>query len=182
MKRFELIATRIADDQDQGGEESQQGQAQQDQSDQAQEQGQSQSQEGPPPAEGEGEGEGEYGGQGPFELPETHQAGRNVPVGGASCANCQYADIRDDGAHCTNENFATWNGGETKIPTEDPSAYMSDWWEEGEVAGEEMSAGPPGEESLLEGLGGPPPEAPASELPQGGEPDLGPSAPPDITF
>lgn len=71
--------------------------------------------------------EGEFGGKGPFELPEEHLAGMPVPKGGSSCANCMFLKMVGKQPHCMNELFKQWNGG-SRIPTDDPESYCSDWY------------------------------------------------------
>lgn len=80
----------------------------------------------------------EYGG-GPFALPDDHKAGMDVPPGGASCAKCKYLDVRADGPHCISDGFVTWNGS-TRLPTDDPETYCSDWFVAGGAAGFEQGA------------------------------------------
>jgi hypothetical protein len=70
-----------------------------------------------------------FGGKGPFILPDEHIAGMVVPKGGSSCANCRFADVRDDGPHCTESNWVAWNGGESRLPVDDPETYCSDWYQ-----------------------------------------------------
>ena len=72
---------------------------------------------------------GEFGGKGPFVLPPHHVAGMVVPRGGSSCANCKFARMRDDGPHCDNIYWIEWNGGNSRLPVDDPRRYCSDWWE-----------------------------------------------------
>ena len=72
---------------------------------------------------------GEYGGKGPFELPSDHQAGMIVPHGGSCCANCKFADIKEDGPHCTSTYWVQWNGGNSRLPVDDPLDYCSDFWQ-----------------------------------------------------
>lgn len=79
---------------------------------------------------GDEEKKSEYGGEGPFELPDDHVAGVKVPKGGSSCASCRYGEAKDDGPHCTNTYWVAWNGGESRLPVDDPETYCSDWWEE----------------------------------------------------
>jgi hypothetical protein len=69
------------------------------------------------------------GGRGPFILPDTHVAGMRVPKGGSSCANCRFARKLKDGPHCMNTYWITWNGGQSRLPVDDPSTYCSDWYE-----------------------------------------------------
>ncbi len=71
---------------------------------------------------------GEFGGKGSFVLPPEHKAGIEVPKGGSSCANCKFGEAKDDGPHCNNIYWIEWNGGDAKLPVEDPSTYCSDWW------------------------------------------------------
>lgn len=72
--------------------------------------------------------QGEYGGKGKFELPSDHKAGMKVPYGGSSCANCKFLRMEEDGPHCEASYFVQWNGGNDKIPTDDPKSYCSDWF------------------------------------------------------
>jgi hypothetical protein len=69
-----------------------------------------------------------YGGKGKFELPADHQAGMKVPHGGSSCANCKFLRMEQDGPHCEASYFVQWNGGNDKIPTDNPEEYCSDWF------------------------------------------------------
>lgn len=69
-----------------------------------------------------------YGGE-VFDLPESHKAGMKVPKGGSSCANCKFSEMKEDGPHCHSEYWVRWNGGETRLPVDDPETYCSDFWE-----------------------------------------------------
>lgn len=62
-----------------------------------------------------------YGGR-VLELPPNHHAGIIVPKGGSSCANCKWAEIRNDGPHCLNKYFVQWSG-TSRLPVDDPEAY-----------------------------------------------------------
>ena len=73
--------------------------------------------------------EGEYGGKGPLILPKNHKAGVIVPKGGSCCANCKFGEMKDDGPHCNSPNWQIWNGGESRLPVDDPETYCSDFWE-----------------------------------------------------
>lgn len=73
---------------------------------------------------------GEYGGKGEFQLPDNHTAGVKVPKGGSCCANCKYGEMKDDGPHCNNKYWVEWNGGNSRLPVDDPETYCSDWWEQ----------------------------------------------------
>lgn len=70
-----------------------------------------------------------YGGKGKFSLPTTHIAGMKVPYGGSCCANCKFLEMKDDGPHCKNSYWVEWNGGESRLPVDDPKEYCSDWYE-----------------------------------------------------
>lgn len=70
-----------------------------------------------------------YGGKGKFHLPTNHIAGVIVPKGGSMCGNCKFGDMRDDGPHCTSTYWVEWNGGESRLPVDDPTTFCSDWWE-----------------------------------------------------
>ena len=74
------------------------------------------------------EEKGEYGGKGPFELPDNHKAGMIVPKGGSCCANCKFMEMRKDGPHCTASYWVQWNGGDSRLPVDDPETYCSDFW------------------------------------------------------
>lgn len=66
-----------------------------------------------------------------FVLPPYHEPGKEVPRGGASCANCKWVRVREDGSgevHCAEPGFILWNGG-TRVPVDDARDYVSDWWE-----------------------------------------------------
>lgn len=77
----------------------------------------------------------EYGGPGPHMLPRDHTPGVVTPMGGSSCANCKYAESRDDGPHCTNKMYQKWAGTSelidpsTKKRVMNADTYCSDWWE-----------------------------------------------------
>lgn len=71
----------------------------------------------------------EFGGSGKFELPDNHQAGMIVPKGGSSCATCKYFSEKNGENHCGNTYWIQWNGGDTRIPIDDPTTYCSDWYE-----------------------------------------------------
>lgn len=72
---------------------------------------------------------GQYGGKGPFELPPDHIAGVIVPKGGSCCANCEYLTMKEDGPHCHNTYWTKWNGGDSRLPVDDPETYCSDFWQ-----------------------------------------------------
>src|SRR5271157_341060 len=62
-------------------------------------------------------------------FPADHKPGMPVTKGGSSCSNCEYYKGEQDGKHvCGNKYFVRWNGSKF-IPTKDPAAYCSDWWE-----------------------------------------------------
>lgn len=78
-------------------------------------------------------------------LPRGHKAGTVVPKGGSKCANCTYAEVREDGPHCTSPEYQAWAGTSELIDADvdengaiikvhgritDATAYCSDWWEE----------------------------------------------------
>lgn len=69
-----------------------------------------------------------YGGKGPFKLPPDHKAGMIVPKGGACCANCKFGEMREDGPHCKSTYWIEWNGGDSRLPVDDPETYCSDFW------------------------------------------------------
>lgn len=68
-----------------------------------------------------------------FVLPPGHKPAMRVPKGGASCANCKFASIKEDGPHCGESHFIAWNGG-SRLPVNDPTTYCSDWWEPSDAA------------------------------------------------
>ena len=70
-----------------------------------------------------------YGGKGPFELPESHKAGMAVPKGGSHCGNCEYYHSENNG--CKNEFWRKWAGKtdenhEIPVPGDE---YCCDWYE-----------------------------------------------------
>lgn len=77
------------------------------------------------------EEEGVFGGKGPFNLPDDHVAAIKVPKGGSCCANCHFGEMRDDGPHCNEPNWTVWNGGNSRLPVDDPETYCSDWYKPG---------------------------------------------------
>jgi len=58
-------------------------------------------------------------------LPAGHAPGMRVPVGGSSCSNCRFGDIRTN--TCSEPNFIRLNGS-SKVPLP-LSLYCSDWWQ-----------------------------------------------------
>jgi hypothetical protein len=74
---------------------------------------------------------GEYGGKGEFKLPSNHKAGVIVPKGGSCCANCEYFYKEKGELRCGNKYWIKWNGGDDKLPVDDPETYCSDFWEHG---------------------------------------------------
>ncbi len=107
---------------------------QQDQEEQASEdQGQGQGQ-GQEQGEGESQGDSEgeepnYGGKGPFSLPDDHVAAMQVPAGGACCAKCKFVDANNHA--CLEPNYVTWNGGDTALPDFPLDQICSDWFAAG---------------------------------------------------
>jgi hypothetical protein len=75
------------------------------------------------------ETKGEYGGKGPYILPAHHVAGIRVPKGGSSCANCKFGETREGSPHCKSAYWVVWNGGDSRLPVNDPETYCSDFWE-----------------------------------------------------
>ncbi len=73
------------------------------------------------------EKKGEYGGKGPFELPDTHKAAMQVTKGGSSCKNCIHVDAEKH--ECKSPYYVKWNGGDPKLPDLPLDEICSDWWE-----------------------------------------------------
>lgn len=71
--------------------------------------------------------DGEYGGKGPFELPDTHKAAMQVSKGGSCCENCEYVDAEKH--ECKNQYYIKWNGNDPKLPDLPLDEICSDWWE-----------------------------------------------------
>lgn len=63
--------------------------------------------------------------KGPFQLPQNHKPGMQVPKGGSSCASCAY--LGNDGASCVNTYFQRWHGTD-QLPAP-ADEYCSDWYE-----------------------------------------------------
>ena len=64
-----------------------------------------------------------YGQNGKFQLPSTHQAGMKVPKGGSCCANCKFfVDNK-----CQNKYYQRWS--QTNDIPVSADEYCSDWWE-----------------------------------------------------
>lgn len=72
------------------------------------------------------EQQGEYGGKGPFELPDEHKAAMQVTKGGSSCSNCKWVDAEKN--ECKSDYYIKWNGGDPKIPMP-LDEFCSDWWQ-----------------------------------------------------
>jgi hypothetical protein len=61
------------------------------------------------------------------DLPRGHSPGMRVPIGGSSCANCRFGDLRTN--TCSEPNFIRWNGSrKVPVPLEQ---FCSDWWQPG---------------------------------------------------
>jgi len=73
------------------------------------------------------EEKGEYGGKGPFELPESHKAFMPVTKGGSNCGNCKWVD--KDNHACKSDYYIKWNGGDSKLPDSPLDEMCSDWWQ-----------------------------------------------------
>jgi len=76
--------------------------------------------------EGGGDESGQYGGKGPFNLPEDHVAAIQVPKGGSSCQNCRFVDVENHA--CNEPNYITWNGGDPSLPDLPLDEICSDWY------------------------------------------------------
>ena len=75
------------------------------------------------------ESTGQYGGKGPFNLPDDHIAAMQVPKGGSCCANCSFVDAENHA--CTEPNYIAWNGGDGALPELELDEICSDWYTPG---------------------------------------------------
>lgn len=71
--------------------------------------------------------DGEYGGKGPFELPDDHKAAMQVTKGGSCCKNCKFVDAEKH--ECKNPYYIKWNGDDPKLPDLPLDEICSDWWQ-----------------------------------------------------
>jgi hypothetical protein len=73
------------------------------------------------------ENKGQYGGKGPFKLPETHMAAMVLESGTFSCANCKFVDAEKH--ECSSPHYIKWNGGSKKLPDAPLEKICSDWFD-----------------------------------------------------
>ena len=65
------------------------------------------------------------------QYPADHKPAIRVPVGGSSCASCEY--LKPDGKHCRNPYFIEWHGTD-KLPFP-ANEFCSDWYEPSKKSG-----------------------------------------------
>lgn len=68
----------------------------------------------------------EYGGPGPFTVPDDHVPAIPVPKGGSCCKNCIFVDAARH--ECKNEHYILWNGS-PKLPPLPLDEICSDWYD-----------------------------------------------------
>ncbi len=79
-------------------------------------------------------GSGQFGGKGPFALPDDHVAAIQVPKGGSCCQNCAHVDA--EGHACKDPNYVAWNGGDSSLPDLPLDEICSDWYSPASMGGE----------------------------------------------
>lgn len=60
-----------------------------------------------------------------LDVPAGHQVGMHVPLGGSSCAKCEY--VSKDGKKCSNTYFKKWNGSD--VLPERAESYCCDFFQ-----------------------------------------------------
>lgn len=68
----------------------------------------------------------DYGGEGPFTVPDDHIPAIRVPKGGSSCANCMFVDAARH--ECKEPHYILWKGS-PKLPPFPLDEICSDWYD-----------------------------------------------------